>query len=116
VELAVLGGVDNMHEIVDDLLTRGVSLTLSSSKIYHGVHTLTVNQNLDTFPNCSPHTCMNARPENWNPRTAEEINANSPKNFTYPVLTIVVLAVPGGPYIPIALPRAEGLETHCPSS
>jgi hypothetical protein len=58
---------------------------------------------------------MNARPENWNPRTAEEINANSPKNFTYPVLTIVVLAVPGGPYIPIALPRAEDWKPTAPA-
>jgi hypothetical protein len=97
VELAVLGGVDNMHG-VDDLLTRGVSLTFQFVKIYHGVHTLTVNQNLDNFPQLLPHTCMNARPENWNPRTAEEINANSLQEFYLSVFLTIVVAVPGGPY------------------
>jgi hypothetical protein len=53
VELAVLGGVDNMHEIVDDL-TPEASSPYQFVKIYHGVHTLTVNQNLDNFPQLLP--------------------------------------------------------------
>jgi hypothetical protein len=60
---------------------------------------------------------MNARPENWNPPHPEEINANSlPRILLILFLTIVVLAVPGGPYIPIALPRAEDWKPTAPAA
>jgi hypothetical protein len=51
--------------------------------------------------------------ENWNPRTAEEINANSPQEFYYPFLTIVVLAV--AVRISRCTTQSGELETHPPA-